>query len=121
MPATRRSARWIAQYRPDIVISGHIHQSPFVKGGSWVDRIGDTLVFNTGQHSGAPPAHIMLDTALREAFWMSSAGAQAIRLDEPITRPLPRLAAPPAWVVAKRLGRVRAGGPIPARNRRAAG
>lgn len=90
---------WIAQYRPDIVISGHIHQSPFVKGGSWVDRVGGTLVFNTGQHSGAPPAHIMIDTGLREAFWMSSAGAQSIRLDEPITRPLPRLARPPEWVI----------------------
>ena len=91
---------WIAQYRPDIALCGHIHQSPFVKGGSWVDRIGDTLVFNTGQHSGAPPAHIMLDTNLRQAFWMSSAGAQVIGLDEPLALPLPRLAQPPAWVMS---------------------
>ena len=59
---------WIAQYHPDIVISGHIHQSPFVKGGSWVDRIGDTLVFNTGQHSGAPPAHIIIDTTFARSL-----------------------------------------------------
>jgi len=91
---------WIAQYRPDLVFCGHIHQSPFVKGGSWVDRIGETLVFNTGQHAGAPPPHIMLDTVRREAFWTSSAGAQLLRFDEPLVLPLPRLAEPPDWVIA---------------------
>ena len=53
---------WIEQYRPDIVLSGHVHQSPFVKDGSWVDRIGPTWVFNSGQQFGAPPAHIIIDT-----------------------------------------------------------
>ena len=90
---------WIARYRPDIVLSGHIHQSPFVKGGSWVDRIGPTWVFNTGCHSGAPPAHIMFDTELQEAVWMSSAGIQSFRFDEPLALPLPRLTRPPDWVM----------------------
>ncbi len=35
---------WIEQYRPDMVLSGHVHQSPFVKDGSWVDQIGPTWV-----------------------------------------------------------------------------
>jgi len=91
---------WIAQHQPDIVLSGHIHQSPFVKGGSWVDRMGSTFVFNTGCHSGAPPAHIMFDTAAREVVWMSSAGIQSFRWDEPLTLPLPRLTRPPAWVMS---------------------
>jgi Icc-related predicted phosphoesterase len=93
-------SEWIARYRPDIVLSGHVHQSPFVKGGSWVDRIGPTWVFNVGQHSGAPPAHIMFDTDSQEAVWMSSAGIQSFRFDEPFELPLPRLSRPPAWVMS---------------------
>lgn len=27
--------QWIGQHNPDIVVAGHIHQSPFVKDGSW--------------------------------------------------------------------------------------
>ena len=53
---------WIDRYRPDIVLSGHVHQSPFVKDGSWVDRIGETWVFNAGQQFGAPPTHVIIDT-----------------------------------------------------------
>ena len=54
--------QWIGEYRPDIVFSGHVHQSPFVKDGSWVDRIGATWVFNAGQQFGASPTHIIIDT-----------------------------------------------------------
>ena len=39
-----------------------MHQSPFVKDGSWVDRIGETWVFNAGQQFGVPPTHIIIDT-----------------------------------------------------------
>ena len=76
-----RAEEWIEQYRPDMVLSGHVHQSPFVKDGSWVDRIGPTWVFNTGQQFGAPPAHIIIDTDAGEALWFSSAGNQYVRLD----------------------------------------
>ena len=27
---------WIERYKPDIVMSGHVHQSPFIPDGSWV-------------------------------------------------------------------------------------
>jgi Icc-related predicted phosphoesterase len=90
-------SRWIELYQPDMVFSGHIHQSPFTKAGSWVDRIGKTLVFNMGQHLGAPPPHIAIDTDENEAVWLSAAGIQSVRLSEEIMRPLPRLASPPAW------------------------
>ena len=60
----------------DMVLSGHVHQSPFVKDGSWVDLIGPTWVFNAGQQFGAPPAHIIIDTDASEALWFSSAGNQ---------------------------------------------
>jgi Icc-related predicted phosphoesterase len=90
----------ITRHQPDIVLSGHVHQSPFVKGGSWVDRIGKSWVFNAGRHLGAPPAHIMFDTECREAIWMSSAGIQSLSLDGPLELPLPRLSRPPAWAIS---------------------
>ena len=94
-------AQWIAEYRPDIVLCGHVHQSPFVTDGSWVDRIGPTWVFNAGQQFGAPPAHIIIDTDVGEALWFSSAGNQYIRLGEPLNRPVPRLEAIPDWLRAE--------------------
>ena len=36
---------WIETYKPDIVFAGHIHQAPFMPGGSWAVRIGPTWVF----------------------------------------------------------------------------
>ncbi len=100
---------WIEQYRPDMVLSGHVHQSPFVKDGSWVDRIGPTWVFNTGQQFGAPPAHIIIDTDADEALWFSSAGNQFVRLGAPLERPVPKLQALPDWL--KAADRPRAQGP----------
>ena len=91
---------WIDQYRPDMVLSGHVHQSPFVNDGSWVDRIGPTWVFNAGQHSGAPPAHVIIDTEAGEALWFSAAGNQFVRFDQPLERPVPRLEAVPDWIRA---------------------
>src|SRR3546814_17114214 len=46
---------------PSMVISGHVHQSPFIPDGSWFDRLGTTWVFNTGLQHGRPPVHIVLD------------------------------------------------------------
>ncbi len=92
---------WITEYQPDMVFSGHVHQSPFVRNGSWVDRIGATWVFNVGQQFGAPPAHIVFDTDKEEAVWMSAAGIQSVRFDQPLERPLPRLAMPPDWFMSR--------------------
>jgi Icc-related predicted phosphoesterase len=108
---------WVIQHKPDMVFSGHVHQSPFVKDGSWVDRIGDTWVFNVGFQFGAPPAHIIFDTEKDEAVWLSAAGFQSIQFSQPLERPLRRLATPPAWVTLQD----RAGGPNPAETRPPAG
>lgn len=89
--------QWISQYKPDIVVSGHIHQSPFVKDGSWADRIGATWIFNAGHQFGAPPAHIVLDTMVNEAVWISAMGIQTVRLGAPLQRPIPRAGALPEW------------------------
>jgi Icc-related predicted phosphoesterase len=82
---------WIARYHPDMVLTGHIHQSPFREGGSWVDRIGDTWVFNAGRQIGPVPTHIIVDTDARKAMWFSLAGNEVVPLDEPLTRPLAEL------------------------------
>ena len=87
---------WIERYRPDMVISGHVHEAPYIKSGSWADRLGATWVFNTGHYMGTPPAFIVIDTAAGEALWISAMGAQKVRLDAPLERPIPPLSALPA-------------------------
>ncbi len=91
-------ARLIEMHRPDIVLSGHVHQSPFTDAGSWVDRIGLTWVFNMGQQFGAPPAHIIFDTEEDVALWLSGAGVETINLSSPLQRPLQKLRQLPAWL-----------------------
>ena len=95
--ATPSSWNGSSRYEPDVVISGHIHQSPFVAEGSWIDRLGSTWVFNAGRQYGAPPAYIVVDTTLEEALWVSAMGAQSVRLNGPLERPIPALRALPDW------------------------
>lgn len=66
--------RWIGQHRLDIVLCGHVHQSPFMAHGSWIDRIGTTTVFNAGRQPGRIPTHIEVDTATGLARWSSMEG-----------------------------------------------
>jgi Icc-related predicted phosphoesterase len=108
---------WIGRYQPDIVFSGHIHQAPFIKDGSWTDRIGTTWVFNCGNQIGPVPAHIIVDTHAREAEWISLAGAQMVNLDKPLERPLQPLHRLPDWLKPKNPDR----GPSPAQSADAAG
>ncbi len=77
---------WIRQYQPDIVLTGHIHQSPFRSGGSWVDRIGKTWVFNAGRQIGPCPTHVIIDLGAQRASWFSLVGNEAVNLDEPLAR-----------------------------------
>ena len=70
----------IATHQPDIVLTGHVHDSPFRPEGSWHDRIGDTLVLNAGRHVGPVPAHLVLDTGDGSVEWWSSFDRGAIAL-----------------------------------------
>ena len=99
--------QWIGQHNPDIVVAGHIHQSPFVKDGSWADRIGATWVFNPGGQYGVTPAFIALETTVGEAVWISAMDVQTARLEAPLQRPIPSANAVPGWFAA------RASAPIP--------
>lgn len=86
--------RWIRTYQPDVVLTGHIHQSPFRAGGSWVDQIGSTWVFNAGRQIGPCPAHVIIDLGEAAATWFSLAGQEVVRLDAPLTRPAIRVTPP---------------------------
>ena len=89
---------WIAEYGPDLVICGHVHDSPFTREGSWVDRIGQSWVFNAGRQIGDVPTTIVIETEAREAAWFSNEDAQSVSLDTPLSRPIAELEAMPAWM-----------------------
>ncbi len=76
-------AEWIGQHAPDIVLCGHIHQAPWIDGGSWHDRVGDTLVFNAGKQRGPIPAHITIDTDAGTAEWFGVFSVESIDLGAP--------------------------------------
>ncbi len=89
---------WIDRYRPDMVLSGHVHQAPFTGDGSWVDRVNETWVFNMGQQPGDAPAFIIYDSDENEAVWYSLAGVETVSLSG---NGHPR-GGEPAWVTAAR-------------------
>lgn len=93
---------WIVRYSPDLVLSGHVHEAPFVRAGSWVDRIGDTWLFNAGKQIGEVPTSIAIDTVAQEAAWFSFEGAESVKLDAPLTRPVAALTEMPAWMDSPR-------------------
>jgi len=67
---------WIERYRPALVLTGHVHESPFADDGGWSDVLGTTVVVNGGRESGPVPAHLVVDTERGEVEWRSSAGAE---------------------------------------------
>ncbi len=73
-------AGWIQEHRPDLVLAGHVHESPFKPAGAWADRIGRTWVFNPGNQIGRVPAHIVLDLDAHQATWVSMLGTEEIDL-----------------------------------------
>ena len=91
---------WIARYQPAMVISGHVHESPFITEGSWFDRLGDTWVFNTGLQPGRPPTFIVLDFDDGTAFWLAAEAAQSIDLKAPLKRPAAMIRTAPAWLIS---------------------
>jgi Icc-related predicted phosphoesterase len=92
--------QWITQYQPSLVISGHVHQSPFIKDGSWFDRLAPTWIVNAGLQHGRPPTHIVLDLDANQAFWLAAGEAQWIDLGAPLKRPASPVDAPPDWLTS---------------------
>ncbi|MGJ5178910.1 metallophosphoesterase family protein [Bradyrhizobium oligotrophicum] len=91
---------FIARHRPAMVISGHVHQSPFIKDGSWFDRVGPSWVFNTGRQPGRPPTYMVIDTDEGRAFWLAAGQAEWIDLAGPLQRPAQPVAVAPDWLRA---------------------
>lgn len=71
---------WIERFHPDLVLTGHVHQAPFVDGGGWADRIGSTWVLNAGQQLGPVPAHVEVDLDAGMAVWTSATDRAEISL-----------------------------------------
>jgi Icc-related predicted phosphoesterase len=67
---------WISRHHPGIVLCGHVHESPFVDGGSWIDRQGTTVVLNPGRQRGPVPTCIELDTTAGTVRWISLEGVE---------------------------------------------
>lgn len=87
-------ASWIAEYQPDVILTGHIHQAPFVDGGAWSDRIGSTWLFNAGQQPGPVPTYVMVDLDHSFAVWASATergqvefGSNGLADPEPASEP----------------------------------
>jgi Icc-related predicted phosphoesterase len=96
--------QWIRSHQPSMVISGHVHQSPFIPDGSWFDQVGTTWVFNAGRLPGRPPVFIVLDIDAGTAFWLPVGDEQSIDLHAPLQRPAAAITDAPAWLTA--LGRI---------------
>ena len=93
--------QWIKTYQPSMVISGHVHESPFIPDGSWFDRLGNSWVFNTGRLPGRPPDYIVLDIDDGRAFWLAAGEeGQCIDLKAPLQRPATVIADPPEWLTS---------------------
>jgi len=67
---------WIKEHQPALVMCGHVHESPFKADGSWIDRIGSTLVVNAGRQRGPIPTCVEIDTEAGTARWSSLAGVE---------------------------------------------
>ena len=75
---------WIRCYQPDLVLSGHIHNAPFVRNGSWIDRLGKTWVFNPGKQIGPNPAYLVFDFESMSVEWVSLEGQVIQQLNIPV-------------------------------------
>ncbi len=69
-------AALVKRYSPTAVLCGHIHEAPFKAGGSWIDRIGKTWLFNAGRQIGDTPARVEIDLTQLAARWISLAGIE---------------------------------------------
>jgi Icc-related predicted phosphoesterase len=73
-------AAWIRRFRPDLVVTGHIHQAPFADGGGWADRVDGTWVLNPGHEPAHVPSHIVIELAAETASWFASTERETVTL-----------------------------------------
>ena len=80
----QHARRWIERFKPEMVLSGHVHQAPFVRNGAWIDVIDGTWLFNSGRQPGSVPTFTVIDTEKDHAIWISTEDAQQARLIQPL-------------------------------------
>jgi Icc-related predicted phosphoesterase len=71
---------WIERYEPALVLTGHVHEAPFVAGGSWASTVGRTTVLNAGRQIGPVPSHVIVDLDAGVATWRSYDGSEEVIL-----------------------------------------
>lgn len=64
-----------------------------------MDRLNDTWVFNPGRQVGPSPTRILFDETRSTALWLSLAGAEEVRLDQPVQRPPATPMDVPRWLI----------------------
>ena len=68
---------WIERYAPDLVFSGHVHNAPYYgPEGSWIDRLGTTVVINGGRQIGEKPATVELELEDGTIVWCGMEGCE---------------------------------------------
>lgn len=68
-------AEWIGRFAPDLVFSGHIHNAPYYQPeGSWIDRVGETVVINGGRQTGGLPATVVVEVEDGAITWCGMEG-----------------------------------------------
>lgn len=77
---------WIHNYSPSAVLSGHVHNAPYYPEGSWIDRIGDTVVLNGGKQTGETPATVEIELLDGKLTWCGMDGCEEQLLSEVATR-----------------------------------
>jgi Icc-related predicted phosphoesterase len=66
----------IRRHAPTAVLCGHIHEAPYRNGGSWIDHVGDTWLFNAGKQIGDVPARVEIDFDRQCASWITFDGVE---------------------------------------------
>jgi hypothetical protein len=71
-PSEQEAGLLLAEYLPDIWLSGHVHDLPYKLGGKWTHELGKTIVLTPGQILEVPwPNHIELDIESGKIEWRS--------------------------------------------------
>ena len=61
---------------------GHVHNAPYYPDGSWIDRVGSTVVTNGGQQIGEAPATIEVECGEGTLTWCGMEGCQTELLSD---------------------------------------
>jgi Icc-related predicted phosphoesterase len=72
---------WIEKYSPNLVLSGHVHNAPYYAEGSWIDRIGETVVINGGRQTGDRPATVEIEVENGSLVWCGMEGCEKASLE----------------------------------------